>query len=187
MAGVRRQMVSTVRGIVEPFRKTTAADPIGPPATAPIAAALATEGHPRRRPDGRFRPGLTDDIEHVRSRLASESWSCGNPCIPASGTGGWVGSSLTNIPSRAQYLVTVSPVLQPDGSVILGCASQRRFSTMVFGSSRNAQLTQRLVAEVTLRKAPAISVRRSSPGLSTNGAPIISNSVYSPSSSSPAR
>jgi len=62
---------------------------------------------------------------------------------------GWIGSSLTNIPSKAEYMVAVARMTQPDGSIVLACSSQPRFSTMAFGGRRSAGLTQRLVVEVT--------------------------------------
>jgi hypothetical protein len=69
---------------------------------------------------------------------------------------GWVGSSLTNIPSRAQYLVSISRADQPDGSIVLGCAGQPRFSSMAFGAGQGSVLAERLVAEVTaLASTPA--------------------------------
>jgi hypothetical protein len=69
---------------------------------------------------------------------------------------GWIGSSVTNIPSKAEYMVAVSRVIQPDGSVVLGCSAQPRYSSMAFGSRRSAELTHRLVSEVTnLASSPA--------------------------------
>jgi hypothetical protein len=69
---------------------------------------------------------------------------------------GWIGSSVTNIPSKADYMVSVSRVIQSDGSVVLGCSAQPRYSSMAFGSRRSAQLTHRLVSEVTnLASSPA--------------------------------
>jgi hypothetical protein len=68
---------------------------------------------------------------------------------------GWIGSSVTNIPSRAEYMVAVSRVIQPDGSVVLGCSAQPRYSSMAFGGCRSAELTHRLVAEVTNLASPA--------------------------------
>jgi hypothetical protein len=62
---------------------------------------------------------------------------------------GWIGSSLTNIPSKAKYLVAVSRIAQPDGSIILACSSRPRFSSSLFGSRRSTDLTRRLVVEVT--------------------------------------
>jgi hypothetical protein len=62
---------------------------------------------------------------------------------------GWIGSALTNIPSKAEYMIAVSRMIQPDGSIVLGCSSQPRYSTMAFGNRRSADLTQRLVSEVT--------------------------------------
>jgi len=69
---------------------------------------------------------------------------------------GWIGSSVTNIPSKAEYMIAVSRVIQPDGSVVLGCSAQPRFSSMAFGSRRSAELTHRLVSEVrNLASSPA--------------------------------
>ena len=62
---------------------------------------------------------------------------------------GWIGSTWTNIPSRAPYLLAVSRVIQPDGSVVLVCSAQPRFSSQIFGGRRSDDLTDRLVAEVT--------------------------------------
>jgi hypothetical protein len=62
---------------------------------------------------------------------------------------GWIGSSLTNIPTKAEYVVAVARIVQPDGSIVLACSSQPRFSTMAFGGRRSADLTRQLVAEVT--------------------------------------
>jgi hypothetical protein len=69
---------------------------------------------------------------------------------------GWVGSSWTNIPRRAEYMVAVSREIQPDGSLILGCIGQPRFSNTLFGAGQSARLTRQLVAEVqTLVSAPS--------------------------------
>jgi len=62
---------------------------------------------------------------------------------------GWIGSYWTNIPSKAQYMISVARMIQSDGSVVLGCSCQPRFSTMMFGTRRSIDLTQRLVAEVS--------------------------------------
>ena len=62
---------------------------------------------------------------------------------------GWIGSYWTNIPSKAQYMISVARMIQSDGSVVLGCSCQPRFSTMMFGTRRSVDLTQRLVAEVS--------------------------------------
>lgn len=62
---------------------------------------------------------------------------------------GWIGSPLTNIPSRAEYMIAVARITQSDGSIVLACSSQPRYSTMFLGSRRSADLTQRLVSEVT--------------------------------------
>lgn len=62
---------------------------------------------------------------------------------------GWIGSSLTNIPSKMEYMVAVARITQPDGSIILACSSRPRFSSSLFGSRRSADLTNRLVVEVT--------------------------------------
>jgi len=62
---------------------------------------------------------------------------------------GWIGSYWTTIPSRAQYMISVVRVIQSDGSILLGCSCQPRFSTMIFGTRRSVELTQRLVAEVS--------------------------------------
>ena len=68
---------------------------------------------------------------------------------------GWIGSYWTNIPSRAQYRISVTRTIESDGSVILGCACQPRFSTMIFGSRRSVDLTLRLVTEVSSLAADA--------------------------------
>lgn len=69
---------------------------------------------------------------------------------------GWIGSYWTNIPSKAQYMMSVVRLVQPDGSVVLGCSCQPRFSTMMFGNRRSVDLTQRLVTELSsLAAAPA--------------------------------
>ena len=62
---------------------------------------------------------------------------------------GWIGSYWTNIPSRTQYMISVARVIQPDGTVMLGCCCRPRFSTMLFGNQRSADITRQLVAEVT--------------------------------------
>ena len=62
---------------------------------------------------------------------------------------GWIGSPLTNVPSKAEYMVAVARIIQPDGSVVLACSCQSRFSTMAFAGRRSADVTQRLVSEVT--------------------------------------
>ena len=36
---------------------------------------------------------------------------------------GWIGSSVTNIPGRAEYMVAVSRVIQPESSIVLGLLS----------------------------------------------------------------
>lgn len=63
---------------------------------------------------------------------------------------GWIGSSLTNIPRWAEYLVSVSRTDQPDGSIVFGCAGQPRFSSTALGASRSSELAEQLVAEVTV-------------------------------------
>jgi hypothetical protein len=63
---------------------------------------------------------------------------------------GWIGSSLTNIPNKAEYMVAVARIAQPDGSIVLACSSRPRFSSSLFGSRRSIDLTQRLVDEVTI-------------------------------------
>jgi len=62
---------------------------------------------------------------------------------------GWIGSYWTNIPSKAQFMISVTRTIQSDGFVVLGCACQPRFSTMMFGSRRSVDLTHRLVTEVS--------------------------------------
>jgi len=66
---------------------------------------------------------------------------------------GWIGLYWTNIPSKAQYMISVSRMIQSDGSVVLGCSCQPRFSTMMFGTRRSVDLTQRLVTEVSILAA----------------------------------
>lgn len=61
---------------------------------------------------------------------------------------GWIGSSLTNIPSKMEYMVAVARITQPDGSIVLACSARPRFSSSLFGSQRSADLTRRLVAAV---------------------------------------
>jgi hypothetical protein len=62
---------------------------------------------------------------------------------------GWIGSSWTNIPNKAEYMVAVARIVQPDGSIVLDCSCRPRFSSSLFGSRRSGDLTHRLVAEVT--------------------------------------
>ena len=50
---------------------------------------------------------------------------------------GWIGSAWTNIPSKAEYRISVSRSIQPDGSIVLGCACQPRFSSQIFGAREN--------------------------------------------------
>lgn len=62
---------------------------------------------------------------------------------------GWIRSSVTNIPGKAEYVAAVSRVIQNDASVVLSCSVQPRYCSMALGRRRSAELTLRLVSEVT--------------------------------------
>ncbi len=70
---------------------------------------------------------------------------------------GWIGSSVTNIPGKAEYMAAVSRVIQNDASVVLGCPAQPRYCSMALGRRRSAELTLRLVSEVTSLTASTAS------------------------------
>jgi hypothetical protein len=65
---------------------------------------------------------------------------------------GWIGNSFTNIPSKAEYRlsVTIAPV-GPNGPVQLLCGASPRFASSLAGRGRCQELAQLLASEVSRR------------------------------------